>query len=109
MNNQELTQVLTKEISKRVQEHLSKVFKDISESYDEIDYDTLMKKYSVNIILDSNKKKTNEYFFISKLLSDYNLPNKIVLRKNSNIKQKIHDEIYKGVFLDKKKIKKDKW
>ena len=59
MNNQELTQVLTKEISKRVQEHLSKVFKDISESYDEIDYDTLMKKYSVNIILDTNKKKTN--------------------------------------------------
>jgi 3-dehydroquinate synthase len=54
----------------------------------------------------SNKKKTNEYFFISKLLSDYNLPNKIVLKKNSNIKQRIHDEIYKGVFLDKKRIKK---
>ncbi len=54
----------------------------------------------------SNKKKTKDYFFVSKLLSEYNLPNKISLKKNSNKIQQIHDEIYKGVFLDKKKIKK---
>ena len=52
------------------------------------------------------KKKTNEYFFVSKILSDFNLPNKIVL-KNFGIRQKMHDEIYKGVFLDKKKINKN--
>ena len=55
----------------------------------------------------SNKKKNKDYFFVSNLLSEYNLPNKIVLKKESNIKQKIHDEIYRCVFLDKKKIRKN--
>jgi len=54
----------------------------------------------------ASQKKTNDYLFVSRILSEFNLPNKIVL-KNTHIRQKLHDEIYKGVFLDKKKIKKN--
>tara|TARA_B100000989_G_scaffold294175_2_gene272795 strand:+ start:20629 stop:21738 length:1110 start_codon:yes stop_codon:yes gene_type:complete len=52
----------------------------------------------------SNKKKNKDYFSVSNILSEYNLPNKINLKKGSNIRQKIHDEIYKCVFLDKKRL-----
>ena len=40
-----------------------------------------------------------------RLLKKYNLPTKILNKKNKNI-QKIHNEIYKYIFVDKKKIGK---
>ena len=50
----------------------------------------------------ANQKKNRDYLFVSKILSEFNLPNKIVVKNFKKI-QKLHDEIYKGVFLDKKK------
>ena len=54
----------------------------------------------------ANKKKNKDYKLVSEFLSDYELPNKIDLKGKINLKQKLHNEIYKGVFLDKKKLNK---
>ena len=56
-------------------------------------------------ILVSNQGKKNELFFLTEnLLKKFNLPTELKIEKKYI--KKIHSEIYKGVFLDKKKISK---
>jgi 3-dehydroquinate synthase len=52
------------------------------------------------IMMSTSKKNKNLFNLTEKLLAKYNLP--IELRIPSNIKKKIHNGIYMGVFLDKK-------
>lgn len=48
----------------------------------------------------ANNKKNKNFFLVKKLLEDFNLPTSIKTNKT----QKLIDEIYKNVFLDKKKL-----
>jgi 3-dehydroquinate synthase len=50
----------------------------------------------------ANRKKNKNYFLVKNLLNEFNLPTKI----KSNKKSKLIDEMYKNVFLDKKKVNK---
>ena len=50
----------------------------------------------------ANSKKTKNFFLVKKLLEDFNLPTAIKTNKT----QKLIDEMYQNVFLDKKKINK---
>ena len=50
--------------------------------------------------------KSRKYYFIKKLLEKYNLPTNINLFVKIKNKQKICREVYKNIFLDKKKIGK---
>ena len=57
-------------------------------------------------IMLANKKKNYLFRSIENLLKNYNLPVNLNNFDNKFPKQKLVDEIYKGVFLDKKKINK---
>ena len=58
----------------------------------------------------ANKKKNKIYREVEKLLEDFNLPIKLDLKKNSYNYSKTFSavsEIYRNVFLDKKKLNKN--
>ncbi len=57
-------------------------------------------------ILLSSKKKNNLYFLLEKLLKLYSLPTNLHQYKLKISKQKLIDQIYNSIFLDKKKINK---
>ena len=52
------------------------------------------------------KKKDKIFKIIENLLIKYNLPTKIILSKIPLSKNKLHDSIYKNIFLDKKRVAK---
>ena len=47
MTQPNISDALMDEIIKKVNEHCANIFKDIAETYDEVDYDTLMNKYCI--------------------------------------------------------------
>ena len=47
MTKPNMSDVLMDEIIKKVNEHCANIFKDIAETYDAVDYDTLMNKYCI--------------------------------------------------------------
>ena len=53
------------------------------------------------------KKKDKIFKIIENLLIKYNLPTKIILSKIPLSKNKLHDSIYKNIFLDKKRVGKN--
>ena len=63
MSNKGLSNILMDEIVLQINEHCSKIFRDISDTYPEVDYETLMKKYNIESNKNTKKcikKKTNK-------------------------------------------------
>ena len=54
----------------------------------------------------SSMKKNKLFLMTEKILKNYNLPVSLTYYNQKYNKQKLVDEIYKGVFLDKKKLNK---
>ncbi len=57
-------------------------------------------------IMISNMRKNKLFLLSEKILKNYNLPTNLNYYNHDVDKQKLVDEIYRGVFLDKKKINK---
>ena len=59
MSNKALSNILMDEIVLQINEHCSKIFRDIADTYPEVDYETLMNKYNIESN-NKNTKKTNK-------------------------------------------------
>jgi hypothetical protein len=58
MSNSHISNILADEIVLKINEHCSKIFKEISDTYPEVKYETLMDKYCVET--NSKSKKTKK-------------------------------------------------
>ena len=58
------------------------------------------------ILLSSSKKKNSTYILLEKILKLYSLPTNLNEFNLKISKQKLSDQIYNSIFLDKKKINK---